>query len=70
MPELAFPTVSLPRKDETIAEAILRTTADMRRNGTFETDALCWPPAALERLAMFAIGAKNALRRKSPAGEG
>jgi hypothetical protein len=36
--------------------------ADFRRKGTLET-SLCWPAEELERLAMFAIAAKNDLAR-------
>lgn len=47
----------------TIAAQILRTVAGMRKDGTFETSSLCWSPAQLEKLAMFAIDAKHKLAR-------
>lgn len=49
------------REDATVAESILATVAAMRKDGSFHTTSLCWSPAELETLAMFAIDAKNRL---------
>lgn len=46
--------------EPTIAGRILATIAQFRRKGTLES-SLCWPAGELERLAMFAIAAKNDL---------
>lgn len=47
------------RDDATIAQEILAHVAAMRKDGSFEGGtSLCWDPAQLEKLAMFAIGAK------------
>ncbi len=44
----------------TIAQEILAAVAGMRRSGAFAKGAsLCWDPAELESLAMFAIDAKR-----------
>lgn len=59
--------IPTPREGATISEAILVTTAAMRKNGTFDTDSLCWSPAELECLAMFAIDSKNKLAQPSAA---
>lgn len=53
--------VPVERENATIAEGILTATAAMRKSGTFETSSLCWSPAELEALAMFAISAKHDL---------
>jgi hypothetical protein len=51
--------VPVARNDATIAEAILASTAAMRRSGTFATASLCWSAVELESLAMFTIDLKN-----------
>lgn len=53
-----------PPEKWTIAQRILATVAEFRRKGTLES-SLCWPAEELERLAMFAISAKNDLVRGS-----
>lgn len=59
------------RDDKTIAGAILYETARMRKAALpetpFENATLCWGAEELERLAMFAVDAKNKLGG-SPAG--
>ena len=45
--------------EPTISSKILEATSQMRKRGTFETSSLCWDAQELERLAMFAIAAKN-----------
>lgn len=45
-----------------IAQRILTVIAGFRRKGTMES-SLCWDAGELERLAMFAISAKNDLAR-------
>lgn len=57
--------IPIHREDMTIAEEILAQTAAMKKNGDFENMSLCWSPAALEKLAMFAIDAKYKLARIS-----
>jgi hypothetical protein len=48
----------------TIASDILATVSQMKKDGSFEQGmSLCWNPADLEILAMFAIDAKNQLER-------
>ena len=55
----------MPDDDATIAERILAAVSDMKRNGSFTNGtALCWSPAELELLAMYAIDAKNKLSRQ------
>lgn len=56
-------TIPVIREDMTIAQQILAHTAAMRKDGTLETTSLCWSPAELELLAMFAIDAKYQLAR-------
>jgi len=43
---------------ETIASRILEAVAGFRKKGQLDT-SLCWPAEELERLAMYAIDAKN-----------
>jgi hypothetical protein len=60
--ESSVPPAAPAPLERTIASRILTTVADFRRKGTLET-SLCWPAEELERLAMFAIAAKNDLVR-------
>lgn len=54
------PTIS---PDAPIAQQILAQVANMRRDGSFVDGAsLCWDPAQLETLAMFAVGVKADLK--------
>lgn len=48
----------------TIAQQILATVAGMRQRNELH-QSLCWSPEELERLAMFAIDAKNRLASAS-----
>lgn len=55
------PTIS---EDAPIANQILAHVGGMKRDGSFaEGASLCWSPEQLETLAMFAISAKELLRR-------
>lgn len=58
-----FSSIRVPVVPEgaSIAQAILAHTAAMRLDGSFENTSLCWNPADLELLAMFAIDAKQKL---------
>lgn len=60
MAEFNLPTVVLDGPDDTIATMILRQVASMRKDGSLAAGtSLCWDPAQLELLAMFAVNAKR-----------
>jgi hypothetical protein len=59
---------ALAANEPPIAYQILAAIAEFRRKGTLES-SLCWPAEELERLAMFAIDAKNKLALAPAAGE-